>query len=188
MAVQRTGMSIRRSVMVTSLVMALGMITAACQEAETPKTGTTGTTATTTASTENPKELKLGSLLPSTGDLASLGGPMIESVPLLVETVNQCGGVNGQPVSLVASDDQTDATAGTEAVTRLVNVEKVAGVVGSFASGVSMAGAAVTSRNKVMMISPGSTSPELTKKSKEFNGYWARSEERRVGKECDIPC
>ena len=173
MAVQRTGISVRRGIIVTGLVMGLGVLTAACQEAETQKTGTPGTPSTTSA--ENPKQLKLGSLLPSTGDLASLGGPMIASVPLLVDTVNQCGGVNGQPVALVASDDQTDATAGTEAVTRLVNVEKVAGVVGSFASSVSMAAAAITSRNKVMMISPGSTSPELTKKSKEFNGYWART-------------
>jgi neutral amino acid transport system substrate-binding protein len=170
----KSGMSFGRAVLTTGLVMGLGMITAACQEAETPKTPS-GTSQNSASSPADTKQLKLGSLLPSTGDLASLGEPMIAAVPLLVETVNQCGGVNGEPVKLVTSDDQTDPTAGTEAVNRLVSVEKVAGIVGSFASGVSMAAAKVAARNKVMMISPGSTSPDFTKKAKEYDGYWART-------------
>jgi neutral amino acid transport system substrate-binding protein len=121
--------------------------------------------------------LKIGTLLPATGDLASVGQPMLAAVPLLVDEVNACGGVNGKPITLITADDQTDQAAGVEAMTKLVEVDKVAGVVGSFASGVSGAAVNVAVRGKVMMISPGSTSPVLTDRAKkgEFDGFWART-------------
>jgi neutral amino acid transport system substrate-binding protein len=121
--------------------------------------------------------LKIGSLLPSTGDLSSVGQPMIATVPLLVDTVNACGGVNGKPVELVAADDETDPTKGNQAMTQLAEVDKVAGVVGSFASSVSTSAVDVAVRNKVMLVSPGSTSPVFTERAKQgvFKGYWART-------------
>ena len=121
--------------------------------------------------------LKLGALLPATGDLSSIGQPMLEVLPLLVDQVNACGGVNGAPVELVTADDQTDPTAGAEGMTKLVEVDGVAGVVGSFASSVSMAGVDVAVRNKIVMISPGSTSPLFTERAAngDFKGFWART-------------
>lgn len=121
--------------------------------------------------------LRIGSLLPSTGDLASVGQPIVNTVPLVVETVNACGGVNGQPVTLIAEDDQSSPAAGAEAMTKLVEVDKVAGVVGSFASGVSNAAVDIAARGKVVLISPGSTSTLLTERAAkgDFNGYWART-------------
>ncbi|MGD1936840.1 MAG: ABC transporter substrate-binding protein [Cyanophyceae cyanobacterium] len=121
--------------------------------------------------------LKLGALLPATGDLSSIGQPMLEVLPLLVDQVNACGGVNGSPVTLITADDQTDPTAGAEGMTKLTEVDGVAGVVGSFASSVSMAGADVAARNEVMMISPGSTSPLFTERAAngDFKGFWART-------------
>ncbi len=121
--------------------------------------------------------LKIGSLLPSTGDLSSVGLPIVNTVPLVVETVNACGGVNGQPVTLIAEDDQSSPAAGAEAMTKLVEVDRVAGVVGSFASGVSNAAVDIAARGKVVLISPGSTSTLLTERAAkgDFNGYWART-------------
>jgi neutral amino acid transport system substrate-binding protein len=121
--------------------------------------------------------LKIGSLLPTTGDLASIGQQMAPAVPLLVETVNACGGVNGKPVTLVAVDDQTDPKAGAAGMTKLASVDQVAGVVGSFASSVSTAAVSIAVQSKVMLISPGSTSPIFTEKAKkgDFKGFWART-------------
>ena len=164
----------RSAFTLTAITIAVGFLTAACQEAAPPPSATQSTTP---APATEAKGLKIGSLLPSTGDLASIGQPMIAAVPLLVDTVNQCGGVNGAPVTLVSVDDQTDPAAGTEGMTKLVQVEKVAGVVGSFASSVSTAAVDVAVRSKVVMISPGSTSPVFTQKAKDgkFQGYWART-------------
>lgn len=152
-------------------VLAVGVFAAACQEQGTTPSG--GTTAA-----DGSGGLKLGSLLPATGDLASVGQPMLGAVPLLVDTVNQCGGVNGAPVTLVPNtDDQTDPTAGADGMTKLAELDKVAGVVGSFASSVSSAAAPIAVRNKVMLVSPGSTSPVFTERARkgDFQGYWART-------------
>ncbi len=121
--------------------------------------------------------LKLGTLAPTTGDLSSIGQNWPAAVQLAVDTINACGGVNDEQVSLTVEDSQTEPTAGSAAMTKLAEVDKVAGVVGAFASSVSGAAVDVAVRNKVMMISPGSTSPVFTERAKngELNGYWART-------------
>ena len=121
--------------------------------------------------------LKLGTLAPTTGDLSSIGQNWPAAVQLAVDTINECGGVNEAQVSLVTEDSQTDPSAGSSAMTKLAEVDKVAGVVGAFASSVSGAAVDVAVRNNVMMVSPGSTSPVFTERAQngEFNGFWART-------------
>ena len=121
--------------------------------------------------------LKLGVLAPTTGDLSSIGQNWPAAVQLAVDTINECGGVNEAQVSLVTEDSQTDPSAGSSAMTKLAEVDRVAGVVGAFASSVSGAAVDVAVRNNVMMISPGSTSPVFTERARnnEFNGFWART-------------
>lgn len=142
--------------------------------------GTTTTEEGDTGNNETPvsdEVLRLGALFPTTGDLASLGANMPVAAQLAVDTVNACGGVNGNQVTLIKEDDQTDPVAGSEAMTKLTEVDRVHGVVGSFASSVSTAALDVAVRNKVMLISPGSTSPVFTERAQngEFNGFWART-------------
>lgn len=157
--------------------LASGFLLAACENTTPTPGSTTAPTSGSTTSSNNNQGLKIGSLLPTTGDLASIGQEMVGSVPLLVQTVNACGGVNGKPVSLVEVDDQTDPKAGAAGITKLATLDKVAGVVGSFASSVSTAAVSVAVPNKVMIISPGSTSPIFTERAKkgEFKGFWART-------------
>ena len=121
--------------------------------------------------------LKLGTLAPTTGDLSSIGQNWPAAVQLAVDTINECGGVNEAQVSLVTEDSQTDPSAGSSAMTKLAEVDRVAGVVGAFASSVSGAAVDVAVRNNVMMVSPGSTSPVFTERAQngEFNGLWART-------------
>jgi neutral amino acid transport system substrate-binding protein len=135
------------------------------------------TTTTTTAPTATSDQLRLGIVLPATGDVASLGAPMVKGIDFLISTVNDCGGVLGKPIQVFKEDDRSEPTAGAEAVTKLVQVDKVGAIVGSFASSVSTAGIAVAAPNKVVMISPGSTSPVFTERAKngDFNGYWYRT-------------
>lgn len=123
------------------------------------------------------RALKIGTLFPATGDLAPMGQPIAKTIPILIEQVNQCGGVNGQPVTLVSADDETDPSKGNAAMTKLAEVDRVAGVVGAFASSVSQAAVDVAVRNQVMMVSPASTSPIFTERARkgDFKGFWART-------------
>ncbi len=102
---------------------------------------------------------------------------MQDSARLLVNTVNACGGVLGQPVELVSLDDQTDPAAGTSAMTRLAEVDRVAGVVGAASSAVSSAAVEIAVRNQVVMISPASTSPVFSDRARrgDFKGFWFRT-------------
>lgn len=167
------------SLVLTCITLANSFLLAACNQTSTSNNNQSSTSTSTTntdTSTSN-KGLKIGSLLPTTGDLASVGQQMVGAVPLLVDTVNACGGVNGEQVTLIAVDDQTDPKVGAAGMTKLATLDKVAGVVGSFASSVSTAAVSVAVPNQVMLISPGSTSPVFTEKAKngDFKGFWART-------------
>lgn len=174
-------------VMLPLLCMSTAILMISCQgggdsgsnTGNTDNTGNTENSGQTSSQTEasNKEGLKLATLAPITGDLASIGQNWPAAVQLSVDTINECGGVNEASVTLTNEDDQTDPSAGSSAMTKLAEVDKVAGVVGSFASSVSGAAIDVAVRNKVMMVSPGSTSPVFTERAKkgEFNGYWART-------------
>ncbi|BAU40380.1 Leucine-, isoleucine-, valine-, threonine-, and alanine-binding protein precursor [Leptolyngbya sp. O-77] len=154
--------------------IALLLAAAACQP-PTPTSSTSSPAASPAAGGSG--ALKLGTLLPVTGDLAQYGQPMQDSVGFLVETVNACGGVMGQPVQLVSEDDQTDPAAGASGMTKLAEVDRVGAVVGAAASSVSSAAVDIAVRNQVVQISPSSTSPVFTERAKkgEFNGFWLRT-------------
>lgn len=121
--------------------------------------------------------LKLGTLLPITGDLAQYGTPMQETANLLIKTVNACDGVLGKPVTLISADTQTDPAQGTQAMTKLVEADQVVGVVGAASSASSSAALPIAVRGQVVQISPASTSPVFTERAEkgEFKGFWART-------------
>lgn len=156
----------------TVATLASGIFAAACQEAPAPEESAADSPAATDA-----EGLKLGALLPQTGDLSSIGQPMLDALPLMVDTVNACGGVNDAPVTLIIEDSQTDPTAGAEAMTKLAEADQVNAVVGAFASSVSSAAVDIAVRNQIPLVSPGSTSPVFTERAAngDFEGYWART-------------
>lgn len=153
------------------LLTACGNGTQTTAEAPTPETETT------TASNGTNGALKLGSLLPITGDLAQYGTTMQDTAQLLIETANACDGALGQPVELVSEDDQTDPAAGASGMTKLAEVDRVAGVIGAAGSAVSSAAVDIAVRNQVVQISPSSTSPEFTERARQgdFDGFWFRT-------------
>jgi neutral amino acid transport system substrate-binding protein len=167
-----------------ALAMALlttitSLLTTSCTDpnATTGTGGTAPTASTPTSGSGDGSGLKIGSLLSNTGDLASIAQPLPNAIKMAVDTVNACGGINGAPVTLISEDDQSDPSAGSAAMTKLAEVDKVAGVVGAFGSGISTAAAVVAANKNVMIISPGSTSPVFTDRAKkgEYKGYWART-------------
>jgi ABC-type branched-subunit amino acid transport system substrate-binding protein len=98
-----------------------------------------------------------------TGSLAEFGPNMETGAQLAVKQINAAGGVLGQPIQLIKADSGTNPQVATEAATRLVNVEGVQAIVGSLSSGVTIAVAeGVAVPNKIVMISPASTSPGLS--------------------------
>ncbi len=127
----------------------------------TAAAGTPAGTPAGTAAAGGP--LKIGMLFDYTGSLAEFGPNMETGAQLAIKQINAAGGVLGQDVELIKADSGTNPQVATEAATRLINVEGVQAIVGSLSSGVTIAVAeGVAVPNKVIMISPASTSPALS--------------------------
>jgi len=124
-------------------------------------------------------ELRIGDVLPFTGDLAAYGSNLDRAVKLAVDLQNaslkKLGLAGTISVKLVASEDgQTQASASVEAATKLVKSDKVNVVIGEMASSATIPMAqSVTIPNKVVQISPTSSAPQIS--TIKDNGYLWRT-------------
>ena len=106
---------------------------------------------------------KIGPLLDETGDLGAYGPPIQNGVDLAVGLINDAGGINGTDVTVIHADSGTSPNIATEAAGKLIEIDKVNGIVGSLSSGVTMAVAeAKTIPAGTVLISPASTSPAIS--------------------------
>jgi branched-chain amino acid transport system substrate-binding protein len=111
-------------------------------------------------------ELKVGNLVPFTGDLSSFGEPIDQAARIAAQVANEAAteaGVDAS-VQVVASEDtQTDATAAVEGATKLVQTDGVHVLMGALASTNTIPVAeSVTVPNQILQISPASTSPAIS--------------------------
>ncbi len=115
--------------------------------------------------------LKLGTLLPQTGDLAFLGPPEFAGVKLAVDEINAAGGVNGAPVEEIIGDSgDTTTDIASQTVDSQLS-QGVSAIIGAASSGVSLTVIDKITSNGVIQMSPANTSPALT--TYPDNGlYW----------------
>ncbi len=156
----------RLGLILLALIAALAVLVVACGGDEEEKKETPAATAEKTAAAETPVAggaLKIGILFDFTGDLSEFGPNMENGAKLAAIHINGAGGFNGEDIQLKRADSQTNPTAGVQGARQLVDVEGVSAIVGSLSSGVTLAVAeAVTVPDKIIQISPASTSPALT--------------------------
>ena len=106
--------------------------------------------------------VKLGHILPTSGPLAAYAGGFQAGVQAAVQEANDNGGIDGCTVELIEEDSQTDPAAAAAAARKLVEVDQVHAIVGAYASSSTLAAAPIVEDGKIIMISPASTSPEVT--------------------------
>lgn len=87
--------------------------------------------------------IRLGTLTPLTGSGGSYGPAMANAVKRAAEEINKAGGVNGRELVIISEDDQTNPEAGLRAARKLIDVDKVAAIIGTWASSVTTAVAPV---------------------------------------------
>ena len=68
---------------------------------------------------------KIGAILAQTGNYTGLGIQSLEGIQVIVDEINDGGGINGIPVELVVSDDKSEATEAALAAKKLIDVDKV---------------------------------------------------------------
>jgi branched-chain amino acid transport system substrate-binding protein len=107
--------------------------------------------------------LRLGVVTSMTGGLQEFGPTTLNGINVAVEEVNAAGGVLGGKLEIVVGDDQTTPHVGVAAAKKLIEVDRVSGIIGSLSSGVTIPIAqSVTSVAGVPQISTASTSPVIT--------------------------
>lgn len=82
---------------------------------------------------------RIGSLTPITGAGSPYGPGMQQAIRLAVDEVNAAGGAGGRKLELFTEDDQTKPDAAVLAAKKLIEVNKVQAVLGTWASGVTLA-------------------------------------------------
>ncbi len=105
--------------------------------------------------------LKLGGLLPKTGDLALAYPPLIAGASLGVREVNAAGGVLGDPVEWLDGDDGTNPTVAKATLARHVE-EGAQVIIGAGASGISRAVLPDVVAAGLILFSPSNTDAGLS--------------------------
>lgn len=104
-----------------------------------------------------PERLKIGVMLPFSGDAASYGESIKRGIELAYQDLNL-----SQAVELVYEDTKCDSSDAVNGITRLINTEQVVAVIGELCSGATLSAAPIAEENNVVLISPGSTSKDIT--------------------------
>ena len=95
--------------------------------------------------------IRLATLTPLTGAGGSYGPVMAKVAAAVTEEVNKAGGVLGRRIVLVSEDDQTSPEAGVRAARKLIDVDKVAAIMGTWASSVTTAVAPLCWESKTFL-------------------------------------
>lgn len=138
------------------IMSAMGLIVAGCS-----------------SSSENSGPLKIGSLLPETGNLAFLGPPEFAGVDLAVQEINEAGGVLGNPVEHIRGDSGDTSTDIAQQTADSHIAAGVSAIVGAASSGVSLTVIDKITGAGIVHFSPANTSPDLT--TYPDNGFYFRS-------------
>lgn len=117
-------------------------------------------------------EIKIGAILPLTGDGAVYGIKEKEGIDLAVSEVNSTGGIQGQQVRVIYEDSKGESTSAVSALQKLITQDKVQVVFGDAFSSPTLAMIPIIDKNRVILMSPSASSPKLSNSSQYFFRVW----------------
>ena len=109
--------------------------------------------------TDGVEPIKIGVVMSQTGFLASPGQSVINGINLCVEEFNAQNSENS--IELIIEDSKSDPKVGVSAINKLINADRVKTVIGDLGSPIFLAMAPIAEKNKVVMISPGASNPQV---------------------------
>ncbi len=80
------------------------------------------------------KPIKIGQIIPMTGEAAESGKYHKQGAELAVEKINAAGGINGRNLTIVLEDDQTSNPGGVAALQKLLEDKEIPVILGSIRS------------------------------------------------------
>ena len=99
---------------------------------------------------------------PMSGKYSLFGDQLLDGVSLAVDDINNKGQLLGRELTVVSMDDECNSDLAKRVAQKIV-VAKIPVVIGHFCSAASIAAAPIYEEAGVVMITPSSTNPELTR-------------------------
>lgn len=107
----------------------------------------TTTAAISLVATSAMAEIKIGASLPLTGAFSIAGSKHEKGYQLCVDLINERGGILGEQVDLITSDNRSDPATAINQYERFINVDQVDAVFGTFSSRLTFPVANILEKN-----------------------------------------
>ncbi len=140
------------------LTLVVGLVLAGCQTAKP-----TGSAATSAAPAASGGTIKIGAIMPMTGDVSVYGVSTSNAIKIAISEINAAGGVNGKQIELVLADDENTPEKSVDVYKKLTSQDKVDVIIGSVASKCTLAIAPLAQKDGIPLITTASTNEEVTK-------------------------
>lgn len=106
--------------------------------------------------------IRVGVFNSLTGGTATFGISSTQGIQMAADEWNARGGLLGKKIELIVEDDQSKPDEAALAVTKLINQNRVVGILGEVASSRTLAGAPIAQKAGIPLITPASTNPKVT--------------------------
>jgi branched-chain amino acid transport system substrate-binding protein len=116
--------------------------------------------------------IKIGAVLPLSGDAASWGKNTKNGIDLAVEELNASGGLMGAPIQVVYEDSKAEPKSGVAAINKLISQDKVQAVIDDSVSSVTLAMVPIAEQAKVVILSTGATNPAISHAGEYIFRIW----------------
>ncbi len=106
--------------------------------------------------------IKIGGNFEITGQVAEFGKKGENGVKLAIKEINEQGGVLGKQIEYIAADNKSEPGEATTATAKLIDQDKVVGILGPMVTGNVMAVIPIATENKIPLVTPSGTNANLT--------------------------
>jgi branched-chain amino acid transport system substrate-binding protein len=130
-----------------------------CERSNEPRASNTGGVQAPVG--DQVTDLKVGCITILSGDVATYGKETKQGIDLAIEEANASGKLDRKRIVMIYEDSQLDAKTGTQAISKLISVDKVPIIIGPFSSRVMLAIAPIAERSKTVLLSASATADSI---------------------------
>ena len=123
----------------------------------------------------NANEIIVGSNFELTGNHAQYGSNANNGFKLAIKEANEAGGINGKKIKVVEADAKSETAESVNAATKLISDDMVKVIVGPAVTANVIAESDVAAQNKIPVIAPAATNPDVTVENGQLKPFIFRS-------------
>jgi branched-chain amino acid transport system substrate-binding protein len=123
---------------------------------------------TTYVSFKKAGEIKIGVMLPLSGELGSIGSRMLKGALLAAKIINDTGGINGNYIKIIAEDTLALPEKAIEAAKKLIEIEGVKVIIGPATSTEVLAISKYVNDREVVLISMSATAEKISELGDDY--------------------